>query len=70
MADKKPLSRMNKFRTPSEYLIEQFEEMVECVEEMLVDMKEMHKKVDQLMLDADVYKKHYKLWDGERRVKE
>ena len=65
MADKKPLSRMNKFRT--EYLIEQFEEMVERVEEMLVDMKEIHSKVDQLMLDADVYKRHYKLWDGDRR---
>ena len=48
MADKKPLSRMNKFRT--EYLIEQFEEMVERVEEMLAEMKEIHSKVDQLML--------------------
>ena len=67
MADKKPLSRMNKFRTPSEYLIERFEEMVGRVEEMLAEMKEIHSKVDQLMLDADVYKRHYKMWDGDRR---
>ena len=46
MADKKPLSRMNRI----EYLVER-------LEEMLVDMKEIHKKVDQLVLDADVYKK-------------
>ena len=46
MADKKPLSRMNRI----EYLVGR-------LEEMLVDMKEIHKKVDQLMLDADVYKK-------------
>ena len=60
MADKKSLSRMNKFRTPAEYLVER-------LEEMLVDMKEIHRKVDQLMLDADVYKRHYKMWDGDRR---
>ena len=41
--------------------------MVGRVGEMLVDMKEIHSKVDQLMLDADVYKRHYKLWDGDRR---
>ena len=56
MADKKPLSRMNRI----EYLVGR-------LEEMLVDMKEIHSKVDQLMLDADVYKRHYKLWDGDRR---
>ena len=63
MADKKPLSRMNKFRTPAEYLLER-------LEEMLVDMKEIHRKVDQLMMDADVYKRHYGLWDKDRRIKE
>ena len=63
MADKKPLSGMNKFRTPAEYLVER-------LEEMLVDMKEIHRKVDQLMLDADVYKRHYGLWDKDRRIKE
>ena len=56
MADKKPLSRMNRI----EYLVGR-------LEEMLVDMKEIHKKVDQLTLDADVYKRHYKMWDGDRR---
>ena len=56
MADKKPLSRMNRI----EYLVSR-------LEEMLVDMKEIHKKVDQLTLDADVYKRHYKMWDKDKR---
>ena len=66
MADRKPFPR--KLKSPAEYMIENIEKHTIVLEGLLDVVKEIDSKVDKMIEEADVYKKHYELWDKDKRT--
>ena len=65
MANKKPFPQ--KLKPPMEYMIENIERHTIVLEGLLDIVKEIDIKVDKMIEEVDVYKKHYELWDKDRR---
>ncbi len=65
MADRKPFPR--KLKSPAEYMIENIEKHTVVLEGLLDVVKDIDNKVDRLVEEVNVYKKHYELWDKDRR---
>ena len=66
MADKKPFPQ--KLKSPAEYMIENIEKHTIALEGLLDVVKEIDSKVDKMIEEADVYKRHYALWDKDKRT--
>ena len=66
MADKKPFPQ--KLKSPAEYMIENIEKHTIVLEGLLDVVKEIDSKVDKMIEEADVYKRHYELWDKDKRT--
>ena len=61
MASRKPFPR--KLKPAGEYMIDIIEEHTIALEKILRTVKEISKRVDVIVEDADVLKKHYSLWE-------
>jgi len=66
MANKKPFPQ--KLKSPAEYMIENIEKHTIALEGLLDVVKEIDSKVDKMIAEVNIYKKHYELWDKDKRT--
>ena len=66
MADKKQFPQ--KLKPPMEYMIEKIEKHTIVLEGLLDIVKEIDSKVDKMIAEVNVYKRHYELWDKDKRT--